>query len=85
MRHISHEFETFMLDTDPYISCEECFERVDTEVEGLFTSGIAVDFATHLRGCPACLEEAETLVELIAEDFGESQAAGLERLQRAVA
>jgi hypothetical protein len=57
-------------DTSPYLSCDECFGRldeyVDRRVRGEQHPDPAMD--AHLRGCAACHEEAETLLELVAED-----------------
>ena len=36
--------------TDPEVSCDECFERLDEYVEGREVPGMAA----HLEGCPAC-------------------------------
>ena len=58
-----------LLDTTPWLSCEECFERLDTHVEAAL-AGAAGDVAMerHLRGCPACAEEAASLTELLQQD-----------------
>lgn len=60
------------LDTDPWLSCDDCFRQVDEYVE-LVLAGAASRMpamAVHLRGCPACAEEAETVLALAAEDTG---------------
>ena len=56
----------------PEVSCEECFERLDEYVE-LELAGEDADarvpgMAAHLEGCPACLEEHESLRELVRTD-----------------
>ena len=58
------------LDTHPWLSCDECFERVDGVVEDFVYGAVAIpaDFRAHLSGCPACHEEARMLVSLLAED-----------------
>ena len=64
--------ELLTLDTDPWLSCDDCFEQVDGVVDG-FVAGmraIPTDFRAHLIGCPACYEEAVLLVELVAEEDG---------------
>ena len=52
----------------PEILCDECFERIDEYVD-LELRGAAADaelpgMRPHLEGCPACLEEYESLREL---------------------
>jgi hypothetical protein len=53
----------------PEISCEECFAELDRYVEIEIAGGdadAAVDgMAAHLRGCPACAEDHESLVSLL--------------------
>jgi hypothetical protein len=60
------------MDTEPWLSCDECFRRVDVYVEQLLERrwDAMPQMAVHLRGCPACAEEATTLVLLAAEDAG---------------
>lgn len=59
----------------PELTCEECFEHLDRYVE-LGVSGLDADAAVpgmsaHLRGCPACGEDHESLrALLLAEDRG---------------
>lgn len=58
------------LDTEPYLSCEECFDRMDAYVEALLADPEHDDVTmrTHLTACPACAEEAESLMQLVADD-----------------
>jgi hypothetical protein len=56
----------------PEIGCDECFDELDRFVE-LERAGAAADAAIpgmrpHLAGCPACREEYESLVALLADD-----------------
>lgn len=63
------------LDTEPYLSCDECFELVDQHVEALRLDPGAEPvpgMAVHLAGCPACAEEAESLLELLEADDPEA-------------
>jgi hypothetical protein len=58
--------------TDPEVGCEECFERLDEFVE-LELAGLDADAAVpglraHLEGCPACRQEHDTLLALVAEE-----------------
>lgn len=59
--------DALLLDTAPYLSCDECFEQMDTYVEAVVDHPEHVDPAmtAHLRGCPACADEADTLKDLV--------------------
>ena len=59
--------DALVLDTAPWLSCESCFERMDTYVEAFLHDRAYEDpaMAAHLRGCPACAEEADTLIDLV--------------------
>ena len=61
--------ESLLLDTTPFLSCVECFERLDTHVEALL-AGAPIDPAMdrHLAGCAACADEAAALRQLVEED-----------------
>ena len=53
----------------PEVSCEECFERLDEYVD-LELAGADADrrlpgLAEHLRGCPACREDHESLRDFV--------------------
>ena len=60
------------LDTQPWLSCDDCFERVDVVVDRFVSgaSAIPADFRAHLSGCPACREEAGVRIALVAEEDG---------------
>jgi hypothetical protein len=62
-----------LVDTTPWLSCEECFERLDTYVEARL-AGAEPDVAMehHLQGCAACAEEAASLQALVLEEPGRS-------------
>ena len=56
----------------PELTCDECFEHLDRYVE-LEHTGRDADAAipgmrAHLRGCPACAEDHESLRALLAAD-----------------
>lgn len=70
------------IDTYPWLSCDDCFHLVDEYVELLLADPGAVWPAmhTHLAGCSACAEEAESLLLLVAEDVGVDSAPALRRL-----
>ena len=56
----------------PELTCEECFEHLDRYVE-MELAGSDPDAAVpgmhaHLEGCPACKEDHESLLALVAAD-----------------
>lgn len=61
---------SLLADTDPYLSCDDCFDRVDEYVEKVAADPAYDDVAmrTHLAGCGACAQEAEALLQLLAAD-----------------
>ena len=60
--------------SEPEVSCEECFELldqyVDLEVAGEDADARLPGMRAHLRGCPACREDHESLRELVARGDG---------------
>lgn len=60
--------DSLLLDTSPYLSCDECFDQIDTYVEQLTRDSNHQDLPlqVHLKACGACAEEAETLLELLS-------------------
>ena len=74
--------EQLTLDTEPWLSCDECFRLVDRYAEDA-VAGPTQDWRAlevHLRACPACSEEASTIVVLVAEDAGVDAQPILDRL-----
>ena len=71
------------LDTEPYLSCDDCFDLVDGYVEALLSDPDHHQLAmrTHLTGCAACAEEARSLILLVAEQDGLDPSPALRRLQ----
>ena len=70
--HLSDEaVRALTLSTDPWLSCEDCFDLSDEFAELVLsdprTSAMGPMFV-HLRACPACAEEAESLLVLLAEE-----------------
>ena len=62
----------------PELTCEQCFELLDRHVE-LTLAGADADAAVpgmqaHLEGCPACKEDHESLLALVADDAGHDDA-----------
>ena len=54
------------------VGCDACFDELDRYVELELAGGDAdaqlPGFREHLEGCPACREEHESLVALLAHD-----------------
>jgi hypothetical protein len=61
--------EQLLVDTEPYLSCDECFARLDEYVEHRTRTPEVHDplMETHLRGCGVCADEAAALAELLRE------------------
>jgi hypothetical protein len=76
-RRLTHDVvRRLLVDTGAWLSCDECFERLDEYVERLVLDDLDVvpGMRGHLLGCPACGEEAATLALLVAEDHGHDPA-----------
>jgi hypothetical protein len=72
-RRLDHDaIGRLTLDTDGWLSCDDCFALVDQYVETLLAGDTEAMplLRGHLRGCPACAEEAATLAVLAAEEAG---------------
>lgn len=56
-----------LADTDPFLSCDECFARLDEYVESLVRDPDHDDPAmrAHVAGCGACADEVEALLTLV--------------------
>ena len=56
------------------LGCEECFDQLDRYVElelsGADADAVVPGMRAHLRGCPACVEEHQSLRELLASERG---------------
>jgi hypothetical protein len=66
----SDAVDALLLDTTPWLSCDDCFARMDTHAEALLGTGISQDPAMdrHLHGCAACHDEAQSLLALLRRD-----------------
>ena len=57
------------------LSCEACFEQldryVDLELAGEDADALVSGMSAHLRGCPACHEDHESLRAFVAAEGGE--------------
>lgn len=60
------------LEPGPWLSCDACFHLVDSYVEHVLsgTTPQMPAMRAHLAGCPACSEEATSLLLLVAQDRG---------------
>lgn len=74
------------LDTEPYLSCDDCFDQVDGFVEALLSSSgnFSEPFRVHLLACPACHEEALALAALAGPEYGLSEQQALEKITTAL-
>ncbi|HEU5033943.1 MAG TPA: hypothetical protein VFT62_04190 [Mycobacteriales bacterium] len=72
------------LDAEPWLSCDDCFEKIDEYVEQLLGGSrtLIPAMRAHLRGCGACRDEAESLVLLVAVDRGVDPEPALRELRR---
>src|SRR5574337_2202712 len=70
-------------DTEPWMSCDDCFDEIDAHVERLLDgdSNITPRLRVHLIGCAACFEDAWSLLLLAAGERGMSRRVALARLQ----
>lgn len=64
------EVTSFLLDSEPYFSCDDCFAHLDEYVEQVVADPAHRDLPmqVHLAACGACAEEAATLIEILAAD-----------------
>jgi len=62
--------DALLLDTTPWLSCDDCFAQMDTYVEARLRDPHHPDAAMdkHLQGCAACDEEARSLLALLTQD-----------------
>jgi hypothetical protein len=62
--------DSLLADTNPYLSCDECFTLIDAYAERRSEDPGYDDpvVRAHMIGCGACAEEVETLLELLAAD-----------------
>jgi hypothetical protein len=78
--------DDLLTNTDPWLSCDDCFEGHDAVIEALLASDTRPDepFRVHFNACTACLEEARSLAALVAADHGLSADEALRRLDDAL-
>jgi hypothetical protein len=78
--------QSLLTDSEPWLSCDDCFELVDAAVEAAVATGTALtpEFRVHLGACAVCREEAIVLAEVVAEHHGMTPGAAVERLHIAM-
>ena len=68
-RLTDHAARLLTLNTEPWLSCEDCFELMDVYVDTVLAdpdTGAMPEMRVHLAACPACAEEAQSLLDLVA-------------------
>lgn len=78
--------ESLVAASEPWMSCDDCFDHIDGYVEALLRDGRGPDepLRVHLARCPACHEEAESLISLVAADRGVSSERALGTFRSAI-
>jgi hypothetical protein len=68
MTDLDHLIDRLLGPRGPEASCDECFDRLDVYVDRELFVGDAErampELAAHLRGCPACAEDHDSLLTL---------------------
>lgn len=74
-------------DFEPWMSCDECFDRSDGILEGILSgeASMPAAFRAHLAGCAACRGELEILGDLASIDRGMDPALTRARLDAEIA
>jgi hypothetical protein len=89
LRLTSRAIDKMTLATEPWLSCDDCFDHLDAVIDGALTqTGVMSEaFRVHLAGCSVCREEATSLAALVAPEYGvdASRAIGLLESAAAVA
>ena len=66
------ELERLLGPTGYEVSCDECFDLLDQyvelEIEGADADERIPGLRNHLDGCPACREEHDSLLALVAAE-----------------
>jgi hypothetical protein len=77
------QIDRVLAPNDPYLSCDDCLEQTDAAIEEVLRPGgrLRESFRIHLLSCSACLDDASSLAELIADDFDLSPAQAVARLE----
>jgi anti-sigma factor RsiW len=68
-RDIDRALQALLGPTGPEATCDACFDQLDVYVDREVLTGDAERampaLAAHLRGCPACAEDYESLRALV--------------------
>lgn len=77
--------DRLLANTEPWLSCDDCFEQLDVAIEAVLGSGVppAEAVRVHLAACPVCREEAESLATLVAHDYHLAPGEAVRRLDAA--
>jgi hypothetical protein len=71
-RHVDQAIGRLLGPAPAEVSCEECFEQlgayVDREVLVGDAEQVMPALAAHLRGCPACAEDHDSLQAFVRSD-----------------
>lgn len=61
---------SILADSEPYLSCDDCFDGLDVYVERSIADPTYWDqsMEVHLAACGACAEEAVALRDLLLDD-----------------
>jgi hypothetical protein len=77
---LSRALDRLLGPAEPEIGCDECFRALDRYVElehaGADADAALPGFRAHLEGCPACREEHESLLALVAADEADASQPG---------
>lgn len=86
MNYTPEQVSRLIANTEPWLSCDGCFDEIDVCVEALVAGAaeIAEPLRVHLARCPVCFEEAETLLTLAARDQGADAGAVLDTLRHLI-
>jgi anti-sigma factor RsiW len=70
--HLDHAIDRLLGPAEAEVSCDDCFAQLDAYVDREVLVGdaelIMPALAAHLRGCPACAEDHESLRALVLDD-----------------
>lgn len=70
--HTHHALDRLLGPAEPEATCDECFEQLDVYVDREVLHGDAEEampaLAAHLRGCPACAEDHDSLRAFVSGD-----------------
>jgi hypothetical protein len=72
--HVSRRLAGVLGPAGPEVTCEACFEHLDRYAEleraqgGAAAEAAVPGMQAHLEGCPACAEEHEGLLALLAAE-----------------